>query len=176
MVHCHLVYGNHIWGCANSSVLTVLYRKQKEAVRIITNSGYRAHTEPIFKRLNILPLPSLIEFFKLQFMQRFVQGHLPPSFNNVWFTNEIRRSETVSMSLRNSDDFFIPVSRLKSYENMPLYSFPKAWSLLTDHSITIIRNRDEFNVKLKEYFLAKLSFTVTCTKAFCPSCNRFLNS
>ena len=109
-------------------------------------------------------------------MQRFVQGHLPPSFNNVWFTNEIRRNETVSMSLRNSDDFFIPVSRLKSYENMPLYSFPKAWSLLTDHSITIIRNRDEFNVKLKEYFLAKLSFTVTCTKAFCPSCNRFLNS
>jgi len=69
--------------------------------------------------------------------------------------------------------FFIPVSRLKSYENMPLYSFPKAWSLLTDHSITIIRNRDEFNVKLKEYFLAKLSFTVICTKAFC---HRFLNS
>jgi hypothetical protein len=146
LVHCHLAYGNHIWGCANSSFLTVLYRKQKEAVRIISNSGYRAHTEPIFKRLNILPLLSLIEFFKLQFMQRFVQGHLPPSFNNVWFTNEIRRNETVSMSLRNSDDFYIPVSRLKSYENMPLYSFPKAWSLLTDHSITIILNLDEFNV------------------------------
>jgi hypothetical protein len=103
MVHCHLVYGNHIWGCANSSVLTELYRKQKAAVRIITNSGYRAHTEPNFKRLKILPLPSLIEFFKLQFMQRFAQGHLPPSFNKVWITNEARRSETVSMSLRNHE-------------------------------------------------------------------------
>jgi NMD protein affecting ribosome stability and mRNA decay len=109
-------------------------------------------------------------------MQRFIQGHLPPSFNNVWVTNEARRNETVSMSLRNSDDFFVPVSRLKSYENMPLYSFPKAWSLLTDHSITIIRNRAEFNAKLKEYFLSQLSFTVNCTKAYCPSCNRFLNS
>jgi hypothetical protein len=176
LVHCHLVYGNHIWGCANSSVLTELFRKQKAAVRLISNSGYRAHTEPIFKSLNILPLPSLIEFFKLQFMQRFVQGHLPPSFNNIWITNEARRSETVSMSLRNHEEFFIPVSRLKNLENMPLYSFPKAWSLLTDHSLNSIRNRDEFNVKLKEYLLAKLSFNVNCTKAYCPSCNRFLNT
>jgi hypothetical protein len=175
MIHCHLVYGNQIWGCANDSLITELYRKQKAAVRIISNSSYRAHTEPIFKQFNILPLPSLIEFFKLQFMQRFIQGHLPPSFNNVWFTNETRRNETVSMSLRNSDDFFIPVSRLKCYENMPLYSFPKAWSLLTDHSITIIRNCVEFNAKLKEHFLGKLSFTVNCTRAYCPACNRFLN-
>jgi hypothetical protein len=175
MVHCHLVYGNHIWGCANESSITELFRKQKAAVRIITNIGYRAHTEPIFKKLNILPLPSLIEFFKLQFMQRFIQGHLPPSFNNVWITNEARRSETISMSLRNHENFYIPVSRLKNLENKPLYSFPKAWSLLTDHSITIIRNCVEFNAKLKEHFLNQLSYTVNCTKAFCPSCNRFLN-
>ncbi len=134
-----------------------MYRKQKAAVRIISNSSYRAHTEPIFQQFNILPLPSLIEFFKLQFMQ------LPPSFNNVWFTNETRRTETVYMSLRNSDDFFIPVSSLKCYEKMPLYSFPKAWSLLTGYSIVIIRNCAEFNAKLKEHFLSKLSFTVNCT-------------
>jgi hypothetical protein len=112
--------------------------------------------------------PSLVEFIKLQFMQRFVQGHLPPSFNNIWITNEARCSETVSMSLRNHEEFFIPVSRLRNLENMPLYSFPKAWSLLTDHSLNSIRNRDEFNVKLKEYLLAKLSFNVNCTKAYCP--------
>jgi hypothetical protein len=29
LVHCHLVYGNHIWGCANSNFLTMLYRKTK---------------------------------------------------------------------------------------------------------------------------------------------------
>jgi hypothetical protein len=58
MVHCHLVYGNQIWGCANASLITELYRKQKAAVRIISNSSYRAHTEPIFKQCNILPLPS----------------------------------------------------------------------------------------------------------------------
>jgi hypothetical protein len=50
MVHCHLVYGNQIWGCANGSLITDLYRKQKAAVRIISSSTYRAHTEPIFKQ------------------------------------------------------------------------------------------------------------------------------
>jgi hypothetical protein len=69
LVHCHLVYGNQIWGCANESVITDLCCKQKAAVRIISNSSYRVHTEPIFKILNILPLSSLIEFFKLQFIQ-----------------------------------------------------------------------------------------------------------
>ena len=41
--------------------------------------------------------------------------------------------------------------------------------------ITIIRNCVEFNAKLKEHFLNQLSYTVNCTKSFCPSCNRFLN-
>ena len=44
--------------CANASLTTELYRKQKAEVRIISNSSYRAHTEPIFKQFNILPLPS----------------------------------------------------------------------------------------------------------------------
>jgi hypothetical protein len=75
-------------------------------------------------------------------MQRFIQGHLPVTtiFFHVWISNERGRSETVSMSLRNHEEFYIPVSRLKIFENKLLYSFPKAWSLLTDHSITIIRN------------------------------------
>jgi hypothetical protein len=123
MVHCHLVYGNPIWSCAPAGTLIELYRKQKAAVRIISNSKYNAHTEPLFKKLNILPLPLLSDYFKLQFIQRFVQGFLPPSFNNVWIINEARRPETNAMTLRNHDEFFVPVSRLKNLENMPLYSF-----------------------------------------------------
>jgi hypothetical protein len=176
MIHCHLVYGNSIWGSAANSVILDLVRKQKAAIRIITGSGFFAHTEPLFKKLNILPLPSLIDYFKLQFMQQYVQGFLPASFNNTWVTNEARRAETVAMTLRNHNNFFVPVSRLLSLENMPLYAFPKAWISLQDHNLTILRSRDEFNTKLKEYLLSQLSPVVNCTKAYCPSCNRFLNN
>jgi hypothetical protein len=46
------VYCLSIYSCANMSSLNKLKVKQKEAVRIICNSGYRDHTAPLFERLN----------------------------------------------------------------------------------------------------------------------------
>jgi len=155
-------------------MITELFRKQKAAIRVITNSRYNQHTEPLFKCMKILSLPSLCEFFRLQFIQRYVQGLLPISFNNTWIKNDARRAENSAMVLRNHDDFYVPTSRLKSLEKFPLYSFPKSWENFTDESIKIIRNTSEFNSKLKEQFLEKLSSTVICTRAYCPSCNPFL--
>ena len=51
--------------------VTKNFTKQKMAIRIIAGLKYNAHTEPSFKSLKILPFPDLIEFFSLQFMQRF---------------------------------------------------------------------------------------------------------
>ena len=59
----------------------------------MNGSKYNSHTEPLFKELKILPLDALIKFFNLQFMQHFIQGFLPASFNSVWLTNEERRPE-----------------------------------------------------------------------------------
>ena len=47
------------------------------ALRTIAGLKYNDHTEPTFKKLEILPFPNLIEFFNLQFMQQFVQKFLP---------------------------------------------------------------------------------------------------
>ena len=57
-------------------------------IRIINNSSYNSHTEPIFKSLSILPLTSLIAYFKIQFMFNFVNGELPGSFKSTWIRNE----------------------------------------------------------------------------------------
>jgi hypothetical protein len=176
LVHCHLVYGNQIWSAASSGVLTELFRKQKAAIRVITNSRYNQHTEPLFKTTNILPLPNLCEFFKLQFVQRFIQGFLPSSFNNIWIKNEARRAENVSMVLRNHDEFFVPTSRLKTFENFPLYLFPKLWVNFQNENIKFIRNIHEFNLSLKEHFIDKLSLNIVCEKAYCPSCNPYLQT
>jgi hypothetical protein len=78
------------------------------------------------------------------------------------------------MVLRNHEDFYLPSSRLKSLESFPLYSFPRAWVNLSDENIKFTRNIVEFNLSLKTHFFNKLSPTVACTKAFCPSCNPIL--
>ncbi len=89
---------------------------------------------------------------------------LPSSFNNIWIKNEARRAENVSMVIRNHDEFFVPTSRLKTYGNFPLYSFPKLWLNLQSDSIKIIRNVYEFNLKLKEQFIDALYLNVVCEK------------
>ena len=47
-IHCHLIYGIEAWGCAPPANLNALIIKQKQAIRLITNSNYNQHTEPLF--------------------------------------------------------------------------------------------------------------------------------
>ena len=100
--HCYLVYCVPIWSCTSQKSINNLFVMQKKAVRLIIGSRYNAHSEPIFRELGILPLNKIIDFFNLQFMQNFVQGFLPISFNNVWVTNEERRPDNSHHILRNS--------------------------------------------------------------------------
>ena len=82
--HCHLRYAVQIWSCSRSSLINNLFKLQKKAIQIISGSAYNAHTEPLFKKLQILPLPDLISHSKIQFMQRFSQNFLPISFQDTW--------------------------------------------------------------------------------------------
>ena len=77
--HCHLIYAVTIWSCLHSGPINDLFKLQKTAIRLISGSSYNSHTEPLFKKLKILPLPDLVAFSKVQFMQRFSQKMLPSS-------------------------------------------------------------------------------------------------
>ncbi len=119
---------------------------------------------------NILPLPDLAQFFKLQFMQQFSQNFLPLSFNETWMTNAIRMQGQAQIELRNANDIHIPFARLSSTMQHPLTCFPRLWHDFEDDQIKFIRNRLEFNKKLKLHFLNKLSPVPVCNRLFCPNC------
>jgi hypothetical protein len=87
LVHSHLIYCMHIWSSASSSSINELLKKQKIAIRLINGASYNAHTEVLFKNSSILPLDSLIEYFKLKFVYLFIKNHLPISFANTWINN-----------------------------------------------------------------------------------------
>ncbi len=171
LIHCHLVYANIIWSAASQSYVNKLYVKQKMALRLITASKYNSHSEPLFKETKILPLPLLSTFFRLQFFQRYKQNFLPKIFENQWITNSERMQNQNFHNLRNCDDFYTPISRLKSFENFPLYVLPKSWNNLNDMSIKIIRDKIEFNYKLKEHLLNTLNLNYRCGRLLCPRCH-----
>jgi len=149
---------------------------QKKAIRLISNVKYNTHSEPLFKNSKILPFQKLIEFFNLQIMQRYIQGFLPNAFRFTWITNAARRqdindNDDLIRVLRNDENFFIPFARLTFSTRQPYYKIPKIWSDFNVPEIKILRNKLEFNFKLKEHFLSKLSSTVTCSRMLCPACH-----
>jgi hypothetical protein len=74
--------------------------KQKEAIRVINNAGYRDRTARLFKLNNILPLDALITFSKLKFMHNYVHHKLPLSFNEMWTYNVNPPPHSIEQSLQ----------------------------------------------------------------------------
>ena len=170
-IHSNLIFAIQIWSCTAETNLNPLILKQKQAIRILANSSYNAHTEPLFKSCEILPLKSLCSYFKVQFMQKFTQGFLPSSFNDVWISNSVRRAGQNQVELRNEDDINIPFARLVMTSRQPLTDFPRIWDSFPDERIKFIRNVSEFNNELKKHYLDLLSFTPSCTRLLCPHCH-----
>ena len=125
LVHTHLNYCASIFGCATKTKLKPLFLKQKQAIRVITNSQYRAHTNPLFKELNIMPLNELIVFSQLKFMYKFKNNMLPLSFAETWITN---RERNPNLNLRNADNIYIPPHRLETLKRLPIFEFAKLWN------------------------------------------------
>jgi hypothetical protein len=62
LVQSHLTYCVEVWGATYSSTLLSLFITQKKIIRVITGSDYLAHTEPLFKLLNILKFEDLYKY------------------------------------------------------------------------------------------------------------------
>ncbi len=73
LVLSHLNFGIFIWGF-KCERLTEL---QKKVIRIISLSKYKAHTEPLFKKYNLLKLCDVI---KLQELKSFVKYNKLPNY------------------------------------------------------------------------------------------------
>ncbi len=181
LIHCHLIYGIQIWSTCNLGIINNLFKIQKKAIRLIHGAPYNSHTESLFKKSRILPLPKLIEYFNIQFMQKFVHGLLPNSFVNTWTSNVERHAlrgfgGTGSYILRNSEDLYIPRSQISSLDRHPYFLLPRLWTNFTEHSIKHIRDKTEFNFKLKEYLLNQLNSNYVCTRLFCPHCSTIVSN
>ena len=61
----HILYGSQVWTSKLITVSDKITRLQKTAMRIMTFSEFRAHSEPLFKKLEILKLKTNI-FIKLE--------------------------------------------------------------------------------------------------------------
>ena len=102
LIQPHLNFSILLWG-QNIKRITKL---QKWAVRAITCSKYNAHTDPIFKKLNILKVKDIYKLTALKFHYKFKNDLLPKSFQGI-FTS-VLPSHTYDTRQRNNPRLVIP--------------------------------------------------------------------
>ena len=125
LFHPHLLYCLPVYSCTSSKNLNLIRIKQKQAVRIICNAKYNAHTQPLFFKLNILPLDDLILQQNMIFMFSYDRNILPNSFQDYFLQNSERG---LNPGLRNANDYFVPRVRSEYLRRFPFVSVPSAWN------------------------------------------------
>ena len=84
LFRCHLEYGLPIWGQTTSSSRRGIISLQKKAIRTITRAKYNSHTDPIYKRLNILKFDDLYNYSCSQFLFGITLNLHPKTITNVF--------------------------------------------------------------------------------------------
>ena len=87
-IHPYLIYGNVIWGNAPASSLWPIFKLQKIAIRIITNTPRGNSTQPQFKPLRLLRLPDIYTYNTIIFMYKFSHKMMPPSLDSLFIKNK----------------------------------------------------------------------------------------
>ena len=72
----YINYGLLLWGYNGKRIFAL----QKKAIRLIANGKYNAHTDPLFKKLNILKFKDLFELCHLKLYYKYSHHKLPSYF------------------------------------------------------------------------------------------------
>jgi hypothetical protein len=117
LISPYLNYGLLVWGTCCQRVIKL----QKKAMRVISNAKYNSHTEPIFKKFEILKIQDLFKVQDLKFYYKLQNGLLPKYFSDNLITQQ---SEVHSYYTRHANDYRNPVSRHIFVQNSIRYRLP----------------------------------------------------
>ena len=84
LIYPYMTNGNTVWGASGMNTLNPLITLQRKVVRILSKSGRRDHTLPLFKNLYILPLKCLYVYNVLLYMYKVRNERLPDIFNTIF--------------------------------------------------------------------------------------------
>ena len=91
LVNSHLLYGILVWEYECHR----LEKIQKRIIRIITVSKYNAHTEPLFKALDLLKLKDMLNLSTLKFYYRYQHDNLPAYFYSFQTRHKVFTTTTI---------------------------------------------------------------------------------
>ena len=141
----HLFYCNLAWGNAADSILWPVYKNQKIALRIISNTPRRNSTIDFCKNHKILRLPEIHKNAIGLFMFKFNNGLLPTIFSNFFTRNQDHHTHHT----RNASKFRIPLSKTQLASKCITKTGVTFWNHL-DATVTAIPKIGSFKKCIKD--------------------------
>jgi len=122
----HINYCVLVWGNAAKKYLEKIYKLQKKALRIVSDSNYRSHSAPLFKRYNQLNVYDIYKLDRIIFMYKHFHNQLPVAFN-TFFTKHVHVYQT-----RNTDNYILPKTKTKFALKSVRNTGPNQWNTLSE--------------------------------------------
>lgn len=162
LVQSHINYGILIWGSGKS--INKVFKLQKKSIRIINAKPYNYHTEPLFKKSEILKVPDQYQYNILIFMHQLKYHNLPESFNTLDYFVPKDQPITRQNDLANCSRF-----RTTHTSILPLHHFPRTWNKLEPRLRNIMRI-SSFKKSIFSIFLKSYNTSIHCENFRCKQC------
>ena len=120
-------------GNCTKKTIEGIHKLDKRILRVADNKGYRAHSTPIFRDRNILPIKENMELFAMRFMHKVCHRKQPDWVNDLWEKAHVLRNRTCNdrnMRNYNEVDFVVKNANRKDIDRHPRYNFPRLFNKL----------------------------------------------
>ena len=148
-VYPYLDYCIEVFGSAKSSIIEPLCRLQRKAIRLITNSHYRADTVPLFDNCKILTLAEIHIFKTALFMYRVHHNVAPVSFRNMF----VRKSEIHNYDTRSRNNLDVPAFKLDTLKLSIRVKGVYIWNFVNEH-VSASCDLETFKFNLRMFLLS----------------------
>jgi len=160
--YCLLVWGSKVF--KNHPV----HLLQKRALRIIKNTDYIAHSEPICKELNLMKVTDMFRFSVWKFYYKLMNNYLPPYFDSmkpvlpvVCYTHAIRNPKFHLPHIKH--EF---AEQLLKYQLIKILNREQCSNLITSK----VHTHSYFGFKSYIKYRVIDTYVDNCTLIYCESC------
>ena len=150
-IYPYLTYCIDIWGHCSRQCFQSIFKIQKRAIRIISHSERLAHTEPLFQRLEILPLEKLYIVAIGKFMFKYHHKLLPPVVDELF--QYTYTQSTHSMQTRQHYLLRVPMVRSELSRKTIRIRGVGVWNQILLSNINIYSSLPTFKRVTKERLL-----------------------
>ena len=162
-----LNYGITVWGGSSTKQFNRLFILQKKAIRHITGAKYNSHTEPIFKKMNLLTLADSYKLKCCNILYKKQIQILHPYHSNLL---ELKKETQLIITRQSFDVVMSKCTKFQQANNL-VFKVGYSWNSLP-YEIKSTDNITEhtFSKNVKAHYISM--YKETCTIRNCYICKK----